>query len=105
MPNSSDVSPGGAWLQRVMLSQNEEILCSECLDQVARYVDLELGGSDAAHEMPEVKHHLDQCRVCREEYEILLALARLEAQGLLPDAASLRAQFGGDGTLINADER
>ncbi len=65
-------------MRSVYETQDEEIACSECFDQVSDYVDLEIAGADAAKKMPRAKQHLDQCRVCREEYETLLDLARLE---------------------------
>lgn len=72
------------WLKHVHETQDEEISCSECLDQVSQYVDLDLETGEAARRMPELKHHLDQCQVCQEEYEVLRDLARLEAENDLP---------------------
>ena len=60
-------------------TREEEISCSECFEQVSNYVDLEIAGEDVAKKMPQTRQHLGQCRVCREEYETLLDLARLEA--------------------------
>jgi predicted anti-sigma-YlaC factor YlaD len=31
-----------------------------------------------------VKQHLDQCRACREEYEMLRDIARLEDESQIP---------------------
>jgi len=72
------------WLKQVSDTQDEEIDCSECLDRISQYVDLELATGRAAQVMPVVEHHLHQCTVCQEEYEILSGLARLESQGDLP---------------------
>jgi predicted anti-sigma-YlaC factor YlaD len=66
-------------MRNVYETRDEEISCTECFDQVSDYVDLEIAGEDAAQKMPRAKQHFDQCRVCREEYETLLDLARLEA--------------------------
>ncbi len=57
-------------------TREDEISCSECFDHLSTYVDLEIAGADAAKQMPYVKQHLNQCRVCREEYETLFDLAR-----------------------------
>ena len=65
-------------MRNILHTQDDEILCSECFDQVSDYVDLEFAGEDAAQKMPHLKQHLDQCCVCREEYETLLELARLD---------------------------
>ena len=78
------------WMKRVLETQDQEILCSECLDQVSRYVDLEFSAGEAHSQMPGIEHHLDQCQVCREEYEILRDLARLEASGDLPPSHDLK---------------
>lgn len=78
-----------SWIKRVQATQEEEINCSECLDQVSQYVDLELATGEAAQRMPRVKHHLDQCQVCCEEYQVLRDLARLEAGEDLPTNAEL----------------
>ncbi len=72
------------WVKRVQDTKDEEINCSECLEQVSRYVDIELATGDAAQVMPRVKHHLDQCKVCREEFMILRELSELESEGELP---------------------
>jgi hypothetical protein len=41
-----------------------------------------VAGKDAAQQMPELAQHLAQCRVCREEYETLLELVRLDPPGI-----------------------
>jgi predicted anti-sigma-YlaC factor YlaD len=40
-----------------------------------------------------VRAHLAQCSACHDEYQGLLAVARLEAQGRLPEAEESLAQF------------
>lgn len=68
-------------VKRVLETQDEEIDCSACLDGVSEYVDLELSCGQAAERMPHLKHHLDQCQICQEEYLLLLALAKTDLQG------------------------
>jgi hypothetical protein len=75
-----------AWLRNIYETQEVEISCTECFDLVSRFVELETSGRDAAAELPRVKQHLEQCRACREEYEMLRDLARFENEG---GAASL----------------
>ena len=65
------------WLRNISETQDEEISCTECFDLVSRFVELEMSGGDAGTELPQVKQHLDQCRACRDEYELLRVLARL----------------------------
>ena len=78
------------WLQNIYHTQEEEISCSECFDSVSHFVEVELSGEDAVSKMPQVKQHLDQCRACREEYETLRDLARLERDGDLPSVDDLQ---------------
>ena len=69
------------WLQNIYETQDEEISCTECFDLVSRFVELETFGNATANELPQVKLHLNQCRACRDEYEMLRDLARLEEEG------------------------
>ena len=78
------------WLQNIDHTREEEISCSECFDAVSHFVEVELAGEDAVGKMPQVKQHLDQCLACREEYEALRDLARLEREDELPSIDDLR---------------
>jgi hypothetical protein len=53
-------------------------------------VDMEVAGENAASKLPQIKQHLDQCRACREEYETLRDLRRLENDGELPSIDDLK---------------
>ena len=68
----------GAWLRNIYETQEEEISCTECFELVSRFVELETSGYDSTAELPQVEQHLNQCRACRDEYEMLRDLARLE---------------------------
>ncbi|MFL7792341.1 MAG: hypothetical protein AB8I69_09395 [Anaerolineae bacterium] len=62
---------------RVVLSTRpDEIRCDECLDKLDRFVEMTLAGKDAAEAMPLVHDHLERCRDCREEFEVLLKVLR-----------------------------
>jgi hypothetical protein len=78
------------WLKNIFDTREHEISCSECFDQLSRFVELETSGEDAASRMPEVRHHLNQCRACRDEYETLRDLRRLEENGDLPSLDDLK---------------
>ena len=78
------------WVRQIYATEEEEISCSECFDLVSQYVDLEIAGEPAEESLPRLKQHLNQCRVCREEYEALRDLARLEAEGRAPSVDDLR---------------
>ena len=78
------------WLQKIDRTEDEEISCSECFDLVSHFVEVELTGQDAAAQMPQLKHHLDQCAACHEEYETLRDLQILENKGELPSVDDLQ---------------
>ena len=58
----------------LMLEQTreDEYSCDEVYELLDQYVEAVQRGEDPAHLMPLVKHHLDMCRDCHEEYEALL---------------------------------
>ena len=78
------------WLDRIYSTQDQEISCTECFDLVAPFVELELSGGDPAAKMPSVIQHLHQCSACREEYETLRDLRRLENEDEAPSTDDLR---------------
>jgi hypothetical protein len=77
------------FLKRVGDTRDDEINCSACLEQIAHYVELELAAGEPRREAPLVAHHLAQCKVCHEEYQLLRELALLEARGEQPDNEEL----------------
>jgi len=78
------------WLRNIYETQDEEISCTECFDLISRFVELETSGRNVAAELLQVKQHLDQCLSCREEYETLRELIRLEDQGDTPSLDDLQ---------------
>jgi hypothetical protein len=78
------------WLKNIYETQDEEISCDECFDQVSRFVELEISSQNAVAQMPQIKQHLDQCRACRDEYEALRDLRLLEEKGELPSLDDLQ---------------
>ena len=72
------------WLRYIFETQDEEISCTECFDMVSHFVELETSGGNVATQLPQVKQHLDQCRACRDEYEMLRDIALLEEEGQSP---------------------
>ena len=78
------------WLRNIYETRDEEISCTECFDQVSRFVDLEVSGERASIQMPQISHHLNQCRACRDEYEALRDLRLLEEKGEMPSLDDLQ---------------
>jgi predicted anti-sigma-YlaC factor YlaD len=67
------------WL--VVRTADEELSCTACAELLPSYVDLEVSGQDPGVHLSLFPRHLEQCSVCREEYETVRELARLEAEG------------------------
>jgi len=59
-------------LQMLDQTQEEEYSCDEVYQLLDQYAEAVERGEDVAQMMPLVKHHLDMCRDCHEEYEALL---------------------------------
>jgi hypothetical protein len=74
-------------------TEEQELSCTECFDILPQYVDLEVAGSAPERQLPLFRQHLDQCAVCREEYETVRELARLEAEGRSPSVDDLRRRL------------
>lgn len=70
-----------AWLRNIYETQDVEISCSECFDRVSHFVEVEVSGRDVVAELPQVRQHLEQCRACRDEYEVLRDIRCLEDEG------------------------
>jgi hypothetical protein len=80
-------------LRHIRETADEELSCTECFELVPGYVELEVAGRAADEQIPRLRQHLDRCGVCREEYETLRDLLRLEAEGRLPSVDDLRQSF------------
>ena len=78
------------WIKSVRDTQVEEITCSECLDQVSQYVDLELASGQAARQMPRVKQHLDlPIYEPRREDQVFANVTGHNTGPLTPDTVTL----------------
>lgn len=83
------------FIKKIQDTQDIEIDCSTCLDLVSSYVDFELENDQIPEILEPVKQHIDQCDVCREEYQILRNLAGMEAEYRLPSINRLTSQVKG----------
>jgi hypothetical protein len=66
-------------LARLTGPAGPELSCEECFDQLDRYVELELAGSDADSVIPGMRAHLEGCSACAEDRESLRELLLSEA--------------------------
>jgi hypothetical protein len=68
-------------LKSLSITQDKEMTCGECYQEVDNYVDMLREGKSAAEVLPLVEHHLTLCPPCREEFEALLvALKAIEEE-------------------------
>ena len=65
-------------LNRLLGPAEPELGCDACFEQLDRYVELELTGSDAEAEMPAMRAHLEGCSACDEDHRSLRALLESE---------------------------
>jgi hypothetical protein len=63
-------------VRAILATRPDEIGCEECFAQVDQFVEMILGGADAAAALPLVQNHLNGCPDCREEFEALLEALR-----------------------------
>ena len=68
---------------RILGPAEPELSCEECFEELDRYVELTLAGSEADVAVPGMRAHLDGCPACGDDYESLRAL--LEAAPEMPE--------------------
>jgi hypothetical protein len=64
------------WVGRVLGPGRPEVTCDECFASLDQYVELELDREDVDARLPGVAAHLEGCRACREEHDLLLVYVR-----------------------------
>jgi hypothetical protein len=74
-----DVSPSSPTdrdplLSRLLGPAGPELSCDECFDQLDRYVELELAGSDGDAAIAGMREHLEGCSACAEDRDSLREL-------------------------------
>jgi hypothetical protein len=66
------------FIKRLMLGLNatrdDEVSCDEVFELLDQYAEMVDQGEDASILMPLIKHHLDMCPECEEEYKALLRI-------------------------------
>ena len=70
---SMDPQDVKALVRGIVSTREDEIDCEQCFERLDRFVDLVMAGKNAAEALPLVQDHLNRCRDCREEFEVLLA--------------------------------
>lgn len=59
-------------LRFVQATSEEEMPCSECLNEISELAETELHGKTLAAAQALVKDHIEHCGDCKEEYQLLL---------------------------------
>jgi hypothetical protein len=59
-------------VRSIITTQDEEIGCDTCFDELDKFVEIELEGKNPDEALPLVRNHLNRCGHCREEFEALL---------------------------------
>ena len=65
-----------------------ELSCEECFEQLDRYVDLALAGSDADGAVPGMRAHLAGCPACSDDHDSLIAFVASDAPAEQPPPAA-----------------
>jgi hypothetical protein len=60
-------------LQSLTITNEIEIGCEDCYEEIDQFVEMLQEGKDPAKVMPLVQHHLDICACCHEEFDALVA--------------------------------
>lgn len=61
-------------LEKVARTQEHEIDCQEVYELIDLYAEAAVRGQDAGAMLPLVKHHLELCAECLEEYQTLMQI-------------------------------
>jgi hypothetical protein len=65
---------GDRLLARLTGPPGPELSCEQCFEELDRYVELELSGSDADTAIPGMHAHLEGCSACAADHDSLQAL-------------------------------
>jgi hypothetical protein len=61
-------------IHKLLGPDGPELTCEECFEELDRYVEFEITGTDADAKVPGMRAHLAGCPACREDHESLKAL-------------------------------
>ena len=77
---SSSPDPMAGLLNMLAKTEAHEIACDDVFKILAEFAEMNQRGEDVAVMMPLVKKHLELCPDCREEYEILMDVLKVEQE-------------------------
>jgi hypothetical protein len=77
-PGQSDKEMITNLMSMLKSTREEELSCDEVYELIDQYAELIIKGDHAEQVMPLIKHHLDMCKDCNEEYDSLLSILNAE---------------------------
>lgn len=82
LPSAENIPPSLQRLREALWGEPEDdISHAECRAMLPEFVEAEAAGEPVARHYPRIKHHLDHCDECGQEYALLLDLELAEARG------------------------
>jgi hypothetical protein len=73
-PDSPDQGPLARLMTMIDHTEEVEISCDDVFELLDQFSEMSLRGEDVDRLMPMVKHHLEMCAGCREEYDALVQI-------------------------------
>ncbi len=67
-------------LKHLAKTEAQEATCDEVFEVLDIYTEAVARGEDPEQLLPLVKKHIQFCRCCREEYEVLLSILEADQQ-------------------------
>lgn len=67
-------------MNMIFSTQEEDITCDECYEDIDIYVDKLREGEDPTQVLPQVQRHLEQCACCHGEFRALITLLEAERE-------------------------
>ncbi|MDF1500284.1 MAG: hypothetical protein P1P76_07445 [Anaerolineales bacterium] len=59
-------------LQKIIHTHEDELDCQQVYEVLDVYAEMSARGEDVSAALPMVKHHLEMCKDCEEEFEALM---------------------------------
>jgi hypothetical protein len=67
-------------LEQLAKTEEHEVTCDEVFEVLDIYTEAVARGEDTEQLLPLVKKHIQFCRCCKEEYEVLLSILEADQQ-------------------------
>jgi hypothetical protein len=71
-------------IKEIAGASDEALDCRQAQSQLPAVVDTAISGQDVSHHFPKIVAHMQLCNQCRQDYEDLLEVTQMAAEGRLP---------------------